>query len=38
MIDDKPPAISKWWVFAALMTLAIVLNVSLYVKVSLYGP
>ena len=38
MTDQQPPQINKWWVFALLMAVAIALNVSLYIKVSLYGP
>jgi len=38
MSDDQRPQINKWWVFGLLMAVAIALNVSLYIKVALYGP
>jgi len=38
MSDEGQRTISKWWVFAGLLLLAVVLNVSLYIKVALYGP
>ncbi len=34
----EPRPISKWWLFSALLLVAVALNVSLYIKVALYGP
>jgi hypothetical protein len=32
------PRIGKWGAFTLLMILALALNASIYIKVSLYGP
>lgn len=38
MSRNGRPVIGKWAVFAALSSLALFLYVSIFVKVSLYGP
>ncbi len=36
--DRTRPRIGKWGAFTLLMILALALNASIYIKVSLYGP
>ena len=38
MEHRRGPLIGKWGMFALLMAIAVLLNASIYLKVSLYGP